>query len=412
MPQPADNNFMLQNRAQSGFLQLRTSAITSFGTATWLTGTGTRAETLGPSLYAGTAGIAWALAEYARWSGEPWAGELASQALAHAVQHAADVPAAHRFGFHAGWSGIAFAAFNVANLLDDRSHVLAGKRLAEALRAETPSSEFDLIFGSAGATLAFSLRFPGFGDSLLDLAHAAAVRLQSSVRRSAHGSRAAWSSSRALPLTGLGHGTSGVAWALLELWGRRPSDIWLRDLAEQAFAYEAALFDPIEQNWPDLRHYSTRRALRILRPPYQTAWCHGAGGIAVSRLRAYELTGDSPHAEVAATAAATVLRKAAMPKSFSSSTLSLCHGVPGDAEILALVGGGLHHDVFLTASRTLSEAVATHLAFREETTGDWGLEPGLMLGTAGVAWHFLRTLTKNSTPILPCPSIGLPAANH
>ena len=69
-----------------------------------------------------------------------------------------------------------------------------------------------------------------------------------------------------------------------------------------AFAYERAHFDASEGNWPDLRDEpgGTRRGQR-----YMTAWCHGAPGIALSRLRAYELLGDETCKDEAITALQT-----------------------------------------------------------------------------------------------------------
>jgi hypothetical protein len=42
----------------------------------------------------------------------------------------------------------------------------------------------------------------------------------------------------------------------------RAYQVWLRELAEQAFAYEDWLFDPVHQNWPDLRYYHSWRWAR------------------------------------------------------------------------------------------------------------------------------------------------------
>jgi lantibiotic modifying enzyme len=64
-------------------------------------------------------------------------------------------------------------------------------------------------------------------------------------------------------------------------------------IADRAFAYERSLFDAGVRNWPDLQ--TRRGANRGSFGPasYPVAWCHGAAGIALARLRAYELTGLS-----------------------------------------------------------------------------------------------------------------------
>src|SRR5947209_15706424 len=54
------------------------------------------------------------------------------------------------------------------------------------------------------------------------------------------------------PLTGMSHGASGIAVALLELYSETRREEFL-DTARGALAYEEALFDPVVGNWPDLR---------------------------------------------------------------------------------------------------------------------------------------------------------------
>ena len=81
------------------------------------------------------------------------------------------------------------------------------------------------------------------------------------------------------PLTGMSHGASGIAVALLELYSETRREEFL-DTARGALAYEEALFDPVVGNWPDLRGVDEPGS-----PPrpisYGRAWCHGAPGIAL-----------------------------------------------------------------------------------------------------------------------------------
>ncbi len=58
--------------------------------------------------------------------------------------------------------------------------------------------------------------------------------------------------SRLEPLTGMSHGASGIAVALLELHAATGRSDFL-EAARGAFAYEDSLFDPKLGNWPDLR---------------------------------------------------------------------------------------------------------------------------------------------------------------
>jgi lantibiotic modifying enzyme len=80
-----------------------------------------------------------------------------------------------------------------------------------------------------------------------------------------------------------------MAWALLELAHRTGRED-LRRAGRAAFAYEDSLFDSERGNWPDLRADGKTGDA----PRFPVAWCHGAPGIALARLRA--VAADPDHA--------------------------------------------------------------------------------------------------------------------
>src|SRR5208283_1656347 len=94
------------------------------------------------------------------------------------------------------------------------------------------------------------------------------------------------------PLTGMSHGASGIAFALLELHAATGRSQFL-EAARGGFAYEDSLFDPKVGNWPDLRAAGDP-GTAPLPPSHGRTWCHGAPGIALARLRAVAL--DPEHA--------------------------------------------------------------------------------------------------------------------
>src|SRR5262249_7884271 len=102
--------------------------------------------------------------------------------------------------------------------------------------------------------------------------------------RAARPDRASRSELEDFTPSGFSHGAAGLALALLELHsitGR----LDFRDAARRAFDYEETLFDPHRGNWADLRRPSgTSR--------FELAWCNGAPGIALARLRAAVLDPD------------------------------------------------------------------------------------------------------------------------
>jgi lantibiotic modifying enzyme len=79
-------------------------------------------------------------------------------------------------------------------------------------------------------------------------------------------------------LTGFSHGGSGMAAALARLHLFTGQSSYL-DAAAGAMLYERKNFDVTERNWPDFRgKYDS------VTPRFMLSWCHGAPGVALSRL--------------------------------------------------------------------------------------------------------------------------------
>ena len=91
------------------------------------------------------------------------------------------------------------------------------------------------------------------------------------------------------PLSGLAHGASGIAWVLFEL-AELSGEKRFSKVALQAFKYEEALFVPERRNWPDLREINERSQPDDGHGMFMAGWCHGAPGIALTRLRSLKPT--------------------------------------------------------------------------------------------------------------------------
>src|SRR5713226_1101979 len=95
-------------------------------------------------------------------------------------------------------------------------------------------------------------------------------------------------------LTGFGHGTAGIAWALAEL-SHATGDPQFREGVEQSLQYERHWFNRQLDNWPDFRDPAALPGYGgqdVHEPQYGLAWCHGAPGIGLGRVRTYALVGD------------------------------------------------------------------------------------------------------------------------
>jgi lantibiotic modifying enzyme len=195
-----------------------------------------------------------------------------------------------------------------------------------------------------------------------------------------------------------------VAFALMELF-RVTGRSQYREAAEQAFNYERHWFNIEACNWPDFRDEpgESKRTKRPLR--FSSAWCHGAPGIALSRLRAYEIVKDPTCKEEAITALQTTCRVTKTWLDSSTGNYSLCHGICGNAEILFYGWQVLGQD--FVEGLTIAHAVAnTRIA---NSTKCNGLRPrrgkdeeplGLMLGLAGIGYFYLRLYNYSIRSVL------------
>ncbi len=322
---------------------------------------------LGPDLYDGSSGIALFLWRLAKSTGERIFRITAEAAIRQALER---MPIAG-CGLYSGGLGVLYAATEITGTVDPE---------AVLQQAVTDPRKLDVIDGSAGAiAVLLSLQ-------MVEAAIAQGDLLLSEACRSEQGW--SWKTIGASQnLTGFSHGVSGIAWALLELHNATGAPRF-RDAALQAFRYERHCFDPTEQNWPDFRDRETS---------YPVYWCHGAAGIALGRLRAWQILKDQTLLAEARVALDKVA--AATP---SLSDFSLCHGQAGNG------------DVLLYASQTLQEPIWSLDAEKIAQTGfeqfeqrriPWpcGLPganetPDLMLGLAGIGYFYLRLANPVQTP--------------
>lgn len=403
---------------------------------------------LGPDLWGGTAGIGVFLAELARASDEREVQACAEGALRHAASRAETADQLTPLGLYGGRGGVALALAYGARLLDEPGLEAAARRIARRPSGDpggdppAGAEELDLVSGHAGTVLALLalaavLEEPEYVQRAVE--HGDALEASAQPDR---GGRS-WRSPHLAPgepaLAGFSHGAAGVGVALWEL-AAASGEPRFRDTALEAFGYERALYDERVRNWPDLREGVA--GANSEGPTYSTYWCHGAPGIALSRIRALELeararggpapgsaNGASPPGsasegpagrangepgEVTETlrAEATVALEttaAWVQAALDAGSVgwSLCHGVAGNAEIVQ-EGRGLG-----TPTPSLAERVAAHGIDRYRTAASgWpsgvagGATPSLFLGDAGVGRFYLRL----AQPTLPSLLLVRPEA--
>lgn len=343
---------------------------------------------LSGGLYSGTAGIALFLARLEPWTHDPLARETLLGALRQARQAAAGLPAEDALSFYSGPAGIGYACIESGLALDDDSLVREGLDLLSRTAAQPPDERFlDVVAGSAGLIPVLIDGARRFGrEDLLEAAVAHGRLLLKAAHRSAAGWSWATLSHLSRHLLGFAHGASGIAWALAELYAAT-GEPELREGVLEAVRYERSHALP-DLTWPDLRAEPSA----VPAPP-MNAWCHGAPGIGMARLRLLELLGweESLATDLGVALRATLadLASAGGPANFC-----LCHGAGGNAELLLLAADALGQPWL----RGQAEAVARQGIARYHQTGlPWpcgvqgaGETPNLLLGLAGIGYFYLR----------------------
>jgi len=365
-----------------------------------------RHRSFGPDLYSGTSGVALFLASASEVSGERLVRKTAGGAARHAHMHAQDLAPALRIGMYSGNLGIAWALTRVGELLGEAAWVERGLALLDDIDEEVTAGAVDVMSGYAGAIpvlLDLSRRY--LRPAWLELA----VRWGDELERSAVKSSEGWSwKAINLPahvagrnLTGFSHGTAGIGWAFLELF-EATHNRHFRDAAEEAFRYERTHYSVEHENWPDFRDY-LKPPGSSAAPAFGVAWCHGAPGIALSRIRAWHLTG-SAEARQEADAAIRTTKRTLETLNTAMSGFSLCHGSAGNADVL------LEFDREFNAPdlRQSAETVA-HKAIEqfEDQRLPWpcgvpgaGETANLMLGISGIGYFYLRLANPEIPTVL------------
>ncbi|HYW05661.1 MAG TPA: lanthionine synthetase LanC family protein [Longimicrobium sp.] len=380
-------------------------------------------------VYEGTAGIVIFLAELYGATGNAELLPAIEGGMSHALHGGGELSAA-AFGFHSGRVGIAYAAARAGHIMGVPDWTRAAERvLAPAAGHESEDAGLDVIAGAAGAIPAL-LRMAEWGvDAELTGAMARALgdHLIAVAERETVGW--AWATMRGTSvryLNGYAHGAAGCAHALAELY-HVTGDSRYAYAAEQGFRYERHFMDHERGNWPDLRHvelseYLTSGRLDELRARirggdamrgsterFMSAWCHGAPGIGLSRLRAWEILHDPVYRDEARAA----VRGSTPMIDDARINFSLCHGRAGNTETLLEAAARLGDP----ALREHAERVAMNGWEHFERVGKpWlcgtidGLsDPGLLLGEAGIGYFFLR-LARPATPsvlLLTAPGDGV-----
>ena len=241
----------------------------------------------------------------------------------------------------------------------------------------------DLLSGKAGVIIALAELYKLTGDySLVLWCEAVAAELYDKADKDESGY--VWR----LPgqqnaLAGAAHGGSGIGLAFAETFSITHDETYLR-MALRAIHGEDRFWDERLNNWVDMRSCDHKGK----EPRDTVAWCHGAAGILMLRLRIYELL-DIPYG--IDDYLMSVVQKV---RETVKEDSCLCHGNAGLWEALKYYEQrrsvrSENEDLYLQCA----------LFAKELSVEDW-CNPGVMNGLAGIGYTIIKDGFKKLPNIL------------
>jgi type 2 lantibiotic biosynthesis protein LanM len=356
----------------------------------------------GPDLYSGLPGIAFFLAYLGELSAAPPYTDLARLTL-KTLQVLVLDQKQHwqgcKLGAYDGAGSLIYLLSHLGKLWQEPGLYREAEEVVEILCSSIAADTFfDVMSGAAGCIAALlSLHAVAPSASTLAAAVQCGDHLLAHARAMPHG--LAWSSTaEATPLTGLSHGTAGIALNLLRLAAQSQEERF-QQAALAALAYERSLFSAEKRNWPDLREFpasaqTTGAGQSAQR--YMTAWCHGAVGIGLARLAMLPYHDDATLRQEIAMAVQTTCAEG------FGKNHSLCHGDMSSLELLSTAAQVLPE---VSCQPAPGPRLASVLASMRTQGWHSGVPtavetPSLMIGLAGTGYALLRQADPQRLPSL------------
>jgi type 2 lantibiotic biosynthesis protein LanM len=350
-----------------------------------------RLQPISPMLYGGSLGVGvFYAALHAATDDERWRA-MARATVAHIL---ADASTGGRQRIvtadHGGVSGVGAMAYCLCSMADhtgDTDYLRAASVVARLLTKAVIEADrvHDVCHGAAGTILGLLPLWRRTQDETVLRAALCCGEhlLASSVIDERTGTRT-WKTIESRPLTGMSHGSAGIAMALARL-AEAAGDARFTRAAAEALEFERAVYVPGEGNWPDFRGADGAVEHRCM-----ISWCHGAPGIGLARAAMVE-THRAAVTDDLERAAETTLGAGV------SGCDNLCCGNFGRFDALLAMSTATGRGELVTAARRLA---ASAIARAHELDGydllpgvPRGLvSPGFFQGLSGIGYMALRLM--------------------
>jgi type 2 lantibiotic biosynthesis protein LanM len=352
---------------------------------------------MGIDLYSGLSGAALFLAYLGAVANEDRYTDLARSAVANLRSQLERVRSHITvIGGYEGLGGVIYGLTHLGALWDEPELLAEAEKIVELIPGLVEKDEtLDILSGSAGCIGSLTgLHRYAPSDRALAAAIQCGDHLIAKARPMERGVGWITPGDDEQPLAGFSHGAAGIAWSLLEL-AELTGEERFRATAREAIAYERSLFSPEAQNWRDLRDRGdsppqTENGQEV----FISAWCHGAPGIGLARLRSLPYLDDPELMTEINTALQTTL-----VQGFGLNH-SLCHGDLGNIELLLQASQMLNDPQWQAKADHLAAAILESIDQQGWLCGiPSGVEsPGLMTGLAGIGYGLLRLADPARVP--------------
>lgn len=363
----------------------------------------------GIELYSGLSGITLFLTEvYLRTKDKLVLHSI--EGAINSIQHNINSNTLNNYGYYSGKIGLGFSLWKIGRKLKRAEISQQGLDIVKSVKNMGISDhEVDVVSGAAGAiSVLLKLYYQENDKVFLDIAlKCGQFLLDKAIVESGIYSWKTVDPNYAL--TGFSHGASGIASALLELYATSKQEkFW--HAAMGGYSYEKKWFSEEFQNWPDLRQFTGEGV-----PNYGLMWCHGAPGIAIACLKAWEMTKQDYFLNNSIVALASTTR--GLLKDIDSQTnanFSLCHGLAGNADVLLYASDILDDNSYREIARKVGDLGIklydkTNTIFPSGVNDPSGLtkgqqeNPGLLLGLSGTGMFYLRLFDSMNIPSILVP---------
>ncbi|WP_158308770.1 type 2 lanthipeptide synthetase LanM family protein [Clostridium botulinum] len=187
-------------------------------------------------------------------------------------------------------------------------------------------------------------------------------------------------------LTGLAHGFSGFAWALIKL-GMATNKQKYISLGMKLIQKENMHYTSSEHNWMDLREENR----------YLSYWCYGAAGISLSRVKIQELLNRDDN-----TITDDLLNGIENLKTYKCKTDSACHGTFGNIDIILEIGKIKKMDNLINLAKDFANTQLTYIQNNGIVLGNdsYLMDYSFMQGISGIGYSLVRLANNNYPSIL------------